>query len=103
MGIVEYLKEQVKNKKVIDVSAGVEDKLGITRAELDIALIELKSDGHYVVCQVFPSDISDLDMSTPTLILTTWEHLESVHPKGYEGDTMGLSFRGADEDKEDTY
>ena len=45
---VDMLKKQVEDKKYIDIGAGVENQLGISRTKLNTAIFDLQNDGYKV-------------------------------------------------------
>ena len=73
MNVVEFLRQQVKEKGPIDVGNGVETELGISRDELDEAVQDLRMEGHGVILSRVPSAIE------PTIVR---EFVGILLPKG---------------------
>lgn len=69
------LKEEMKNKKFLDVGAGVERSMGISRNNLDAALQQLQAEG-YVLKKIQVPNTSDPTKKTTVMVLA---------PEGTEG------------------
>ena len=96
----DFLKKQVAEKGMIDVGAGVEYELGVTRTRLDQALYKLKGEGYEVYGNRF-DQVTNANQKTTQQVLCPpgTEHkeiynLENIHTiKDYRAIDGGEGFR----------
>lgn len=96
----DFLKQQVAEKGMIDVGAGVEYELGVTRTRLDQALYKLKGEGYEVYGNRF-DQVTNANQKTTQQVLCPpgTEHkeiynLENIHTiKDYRAIDGGEGFR----------
>lgn len=69
--LVEYLKKEVSEHELIDVGTNVEKCLGVSRALLDKALMELRKDGYLVILGKSPYVTVDGKIVTMKLLCRT--------------------------------
>lgn len=60
----DFLKEQIKEKKMVDVGAEVERELGVSRQKLDTALYMLEREGYHVYSGRVPQPTNKNQMTT---------------------------------------